>query len=167
MHVPSRAQLAASKEQKLHELRKFVPDARPEDWGFTWAGQRVQIMKKDPKKVGILQFGTEVVSSKDGTMCGLLGASPGASISVQVALDVLKTCFPSKAAEWKPKLREMIPSFGESLNSDAAMARKSLRSTAKVLELDKVPTVADGSSAVKGPAPTPMQREVVTEVPLR
>ena len=71
-------QLAASKEQKLAELRKFVPDARPEDWGFTWAGQRVQIMKKDPAKVGILQFGTEVVSSADGSMCGLLGASPGA-----------------------------------------------------------------------------------------
>ena len=79
-------ELAATKEQRLNALREFIPDAKPEDWGLTYAGQRVQIMKKDEKKVGILQFGTEVVSSKDGTMCGLLGASPGASISVQAAL---------------------------------------------------------------------------------
>ena len=92
-------------------------------------------MKKDPKKVGILQFGTEVVSSKDGSMCGLLGASPGASISVQVGLDVLKNCFPSKMAGWNPKLREMIPSFGESLNNDAAKARMNMAFTAKILEI--------------------------------
>ena len=128
-------QLLATKDQKLEALKEFIPDARPEDWGMTWAGQRVQIMKKDPKKVGILQFGTEVVSSKDGSMCGLLGASPGASISVQVGLDVLKNCFPSKMAGWNPKLREMIPSFGESLNNDAAKARMNMAFTAKILEI--------------------------------
>ena len=68
----------------MQALRKFVPDARPEDWGLTWAGQRVQIMKKDPKKIGILQFGTELVCSADGSISGLLGASPGASVAVQV-----------------------------------------------------------------------------------
>ena len=35
-------------------------------------------------QIGVLQFGTELVSAEDGTICGLLGASPGASISVQV-----------------------------------------------------------------------------------
>ena len=128
-------QLMASKEQKLEELRKFVPDARPEDWGLTWAGQRVQIMKKDEKKIGILQFGTEVVSSADGSICGLLGASPGASISVQVGLDVLKSCFPEKMAKWTPTLKEMIPSYGEKLNSDLHKARENMAYTAKVLEL--------------------------------
>ena len=128
-------ELLASKEDKLQALRKFIPDARPEDWGYTWAGQRVQIMKKDPKKIGILQFGTEVVSSADGSMCGLLGASPGASISVQVGLDVLESCFPSRIPGWKAKLCEMIPSFGETLNSDATKARQNMAYTAKVLEL--------------------------------
>lgn len=128
-------EIAASKEAKLNELRKFVPDARPEDWAYTWAGQRVQIMKKDPKKIGVLQFGTEVVSSADGSMCGLLGASPGASISVQVGLDVIKSCFPSKVAAWAPKLKEMIPSYGGNLNSDAATARENMAYTAKVLQL--------------------------------
>ena len=129
-------ELAATKEQKLQSLREFIPDARPEDWVLTHAGQRVQIMKRDPKKVGILQFGTEVVSSADGSMCGLLGASPGASISVQVGLDVLKTCFPTKMAGWKPKLTEMVPSFGENLNDDARKARENMAYTARILQLD-------------------------------
>ena len=128
-------ELLASKEDKLKALREFIPDARPEDWGYTWAGQRVQIMKKDPKKIGILQFGTEVVASEDGSMCGLLGASPGASISVQVGLDVIKSCFPSKLAAWEPKLKEMIPSHGEKLNGNADRARENMAYTAKVLGL--------------------------------
>jgi len=128
-------ELAATKEQKLQALREFIPDARAEDWAYTWAGQRVQIMKKDPKKIGVLQFGTEVVSSADGSMCGLLGASPGASVSADICLNVLKSCFPSKKADWKPKLSEMIPSYGENLNSDAHKARQNMAYTAKVLEL--------------------------------
>ena len=89
-------ELLASKEKKLEALREFIPDARGEDWSICTAGQRVQIMKKDAKKIGILQFGTEVITSEDGTISGLLGASPGASVSVQVAVDVLVRCFPGK-----------------------------------------------------------------------
>lgn len=94
-------------------------------------------MKADPKKVGILQFGTEIVSAKDGTICGLLGASPGASVSVQVGVDVMNTCFPDKMEEWKRKLTEMIPSFGENLNNDARKARQNMQYTARVLEIDR------------------------------
>merc|ERR1712060_268571 len=82
------------------------------------AGQRVQIMKKDPKKVGILQFGTEVVSSADGTICGLLGASPGASTAVQVAIDVLGKCFTKDLTRWQMELQKMIPSYGTKLSDN-------------------------------------------------
>ena len=78
----------ASKDSQLEALRKFVPDARPEDWTMVWAGQRIQIVKPDSKVFGKLEFGTEVLSSKDGTIVGLLGASPGASVSPHVAIEV-------------------------------------------------------------------------------
>jgi len=116
-------QLLASDNKKFSELQRFVPNARPEDWCMVTAGQRVQIMKKDPKKVGILQFGTEVVSAADGSICGLLGASPGASTAVQVSLDVIAKCFSKDGTfdRWRPKILEMIPSYGKKLSEDPAM----------------------------------------------
>lgn len=59
------------------------------------AGQRVQIIKKDPVRGGILQSGTEVVSSADGLIAALLGASPGASTSVSIMLQLIERCFKS------------------------------------------------------------------------
>merc|ERR1719510_923445 len=134
-------QLAASDNKKFGELQVFVPTAKPEDWCLVTAGQRVQIMKKDPKKCGILQFGTEVVAAGDGSICGLLGASPGASTAVQVALDVLAKCFgpnwtthgPSQFDKWKPQLERMIPSFGQKLSDNEALYQKIHRHTAQVL----------------------------------
>eukprot|EP00932_Pfiesteria_piscicida_P020166 SRR837773.6981.p2 GENE.SRR837773.6981~~SRR837773.6981.p2 ORF type:complete len:368 (-),score=207.64 SRR837773.6981:87-1115(-) len=115
-------QLLATDNQKFTELMQFIPNARPEDWLLCTAGQRVQIMKKDPKKVGVLQFGTEVVAAEDGSICGLLGASPGASTAVQVALDVLGRCFSKDGtfAKWKPALTKMIPSYGTKLSDNEA-----------------------------------------------
>ena len=55
-----------------------LPRARRGDWHMITAGQRVQIMKRVNGKA-VIQFGTEVVSSADGSIAGLLGASPGAS----------------------------------------------------------------------------------------
>jgi malate dehydrogenase (quinone) len=78
----------ASKDAQLAALRQFVPDAKPEDWTMVWAGQRIQIVKPDPKLIGKLEFGTEVLASKDGTIVGLLGASPGASVSPHIAIEV-------------------------------------------------------------------------------
>ena len=77
-------------------LRGFYPEAKAEDWRPEIAGQRVQIIKKDPKKGGILQFGTELVAAKDGTIAALLGASPGASVTVSIMLDLLERCFPEQ-----------------------------------------------------------------------
>mmetsp|Transcript_6095 Transcript_6095/g.12477 ORF Transcript_6095/g.12477 Transcript_6095/m.12477 type:complete len:198 (-) Transcript_6095:229-822(-) len=128
-------QLLASDNKKFAELQQFVPNARPEDWSKVTAGQRVQIMKKDPKKVGILQFGTEVVSAADGSICGLLGASPGASTAVQVALDVLAKCFSKDGTfdKWRPKLVGMIPSYGQKLSENPALFDQMHAMSAKAL----------------------------------
>ena len=129
------SELVKSHGKKVDNLRTFVPTARDEDWELIQAGQRAQVMKKDPEKGGILQFGTEVVAAEDGTIAGLLGASPGASTAVPIMLGLLKRCFPEHYAGWEPKLKGLIPTMGRRLNDDAAAAEKSMSETASVLSL--------------------------------
>ncbi len=121
--------------KKVDSLRTFMPTAKDEDWELIQAGQRAQVMKKDPDKGGILQFGTEVVTSEDGTIAGLLGASPGASTAVSIMLGLLQRCFPDRMDEWQPRLAELIPSYGESLNPRPEAAEESLSETAETLAL--------------------------------
>ena len=128
-------ELLASRAKKIAALREFMPTAKDRDWELITAGQRVQVMKRDPQKGGVLQFGTEVITGADGTIAGLLGASPGASTAAPIMLDVLARCFPARFPEWQPKLRQMIPSFGGTLSSDPDAASDSLARTAGVLEL--------------------------------
>ena len=128
-------ELLASRAKKLAALREFMPTAKDRDWELITAGQRVQVMKRDPQKGGVLQFGTEVITGADGTIAGLLGASPGASTAAPIMLDVLARCFPARFPEWQPKLRQMIPSFGRTLSSDPDAASDSLARTANALEL--------------------------------
>jgi len=108
-------QLMLTKEQRVKELREFYPNARSEDWELVVAGQRVQIIKDTQAGRGTLLFGTEVISSADGSIAALLGASPGASTAVAIMLEVIRRCFPQHLKEWEPKIKEMIPSYGESL----------------------------------------------------
>jgi malate dehydrogenase (quinone) len=129
------SELLASRAKKMAALREFMPTAKDRDWELITAGQRVQVMKKDPEKGGVLQFGTEIITGADGTIAGLLGASPGASTAAPIMLDVLGRCFPDRILDWEPKLREMIPSLGRELSADPAVADASLTETAKVLEL--------------------------------
>merc|ERR1712099_134846 len=99
---------------KLMDIRHYYPEADAEDWTLIPAGVRAQIIKKDPKtSKGMLQFGTEVVANEEGTIVGLLGASPGASTCVTIALDTLEKCFKNKPVfkGWEPKLKHMIPSW--------------------------------------------------------
>ncbi|PQA53753.1 malate:quinone oxidoreductase [Siphonobacter curvatus] len=133
-------QVRQSPEDRLNALKDYMPSARLEDWKLEVAGQRVQVIKKDPKKGGILEFGTEVVSAADGSIAALLGASPGASTSVAIMLDLLKRCFAEKSSSeaWQSKLREMIPSYGKSLAKDAALLEKSRDRTARALGLNGV-----------------------------
>jgi malate dehydrogenase (quinone) len=126
----------ASREKQLDALRQYMPAARAEDWRMISAGQRVQVMKKDPKKGGVLQFGTEVITGAEGTIAGLLGASPGASTAVHAMLDVMQQCFPEKFEnDWKSRVIEHIPAYGTGLNHDAAASEASLAHTAELLGL--------------------------------
>lgn len=126
-------ELLATPAKRFRTLREFVPNARPEDWYRITAGQRVQIMKRDASGKPVIQFGTEVVAGADGSIAGLLGASPGASTAVPIMLDVLQKCFPDRLEGWHDRLTELIPSYGTQLSASAATAKKSLARTAKVL----------------------------------
>jgi malate dehydrogenase (quinone) len=129
-------QLVARPSTKFAELENFFPGAKPEDWYRITAGQRVQVIKKDKKKLGVLQFGTEVVSSADGSIAGLLGASPGASTAVPIMLSLLEKCFPDRIEAWKPALTAMVPSYGKQLAEDPKLAEKTIKRTAKVLAIN-------------------------------
>ncbi|GAA1995171.1 malate:quinone oxidoreductase [Microbacterium pumilum] len=128
-------ELLKNHAKKVDSLRTFMPTAKDEDWELLNAGQRAQVMKKDADKGGVLQFGTEVVTGADGTIAGLLGASPGASTAVSIMLGLLKTCFPDRIAQWEPTLAELVPSYGETLNNDPAEARETIERTAEALAL--------------------------------
>ena len=128
-------ELMKNHAKKVDSLRTFMPTAKDEDWELIQAGQRAQVMKKDPEKGGILQFGTEVVTGADGTIAGLLGASPGASTAVSIMLGLLKTCFPQQIDDWEPRLRELIPSYGDTLNARPEAAEGVLTETAQTLAL--------------------------------
>lgn len=119
-------QVRQSPDERIEALRDFVPDAKKEDWELEIAGQRVQVIKKDAEHGGVLEFGTEVVASADGSLAALLGASPGASTAVSIMLNVLERCFSKqmKTKEWKDKLQKLIPSYGQSLAEDAALTQK-------------------------------------------
>ena len=129
------SQVLASKSGKFESLREFMPTADPEDWYQITAGQRVQVMKKDADKGGVLQFGTEVVASEDGSIAGLLGASPGASTAVPIMLDVLQRCFPDRIDGWKKPLTRMIPSYGSPLSNAPKRTATMVAKTAKVLQI--------------------------------
>lgn len=117
-------QLMLSKEQRMQELREFVPTAKSEDWDLVVAGQRVQVIKDTEKGgKGTLQFGTEVVTAGDGSVAALLGASPGASTAVSVMLEIVNKCFPQQIKAWEPKIKQMIPSYGVSLSQNPDLLR--------------------------------------------
>jgi malate dehydrogenase (quinone) len=128
-------QVLQSPQDRLDALREFFPNATLKDWKLSTAGQRVQIIKQDAKKGGVLQFGTEVVSAADGSIAALLGASPGASTAVDVMVHILEKCFSSRMAAWKPKLQEMIPSYGHKLVNDAELYRTTRAKADAVLGL--------------------------------
>ncbi|MER2260751.1 MAG: malate:quinone oxidoreductase [Psychrobacillus sp.] len=137
-------QVMLSKEQRLEELRIFIPDAKAEDWDLVVAGQRVQVIKDtEAGGKGTLQFGTEVITAEDGSIAALLGASPGASTAVPVMLDVLKRCFPDHITEWEPKIKEMIPSYGVSLMNNPELLKDVHADTAETLRLKADQKVAE------------------------
>jgi malate dehydrogenase (quinone) len=133
------SQLKLTHEDRVAALREYVPNAQSKDWELKEAGQRVQVIKKDKKEGGILEFGTEVVVAEDGTVAALLGASPGASTAVAAMLGLLPKCFSkqSKSEAWQAKLKEMTPSFGVALGKDEKLLKETRQRTSKVLGLSK------------------------------
>jgi len=124
-------------DDKLQSLRAYLPNAQKDDWELEIAGQRVQVIKKDKEHGGVLEFGTEVVTAADGTLAALLGASPGASTSVGVMLNVIQKCFAGNLAtkEWQQKVRQMIPSFGQKLTENSGLCDDIRARTSKLLAL--------------------------------
>jgi malate dehydrogenase (quinone) len=133
-------QVFESKATRFEALRAFLPKLEEADWREEVAGQRVQIIKRDPQHGGVLEFGTEIVSAADESLVALLGASPGASTAVWIAIEVIERCFRRELTErgWAAKLKAMVPSYGVSLIDDADLCRRVRAETAEVLHLRNV-----------------------------
>lgn len=131
-------QVRLKPKDRINALREYVPNARSKDWKIERAGQRVQVIKKDEKEGGVLEFGTEVITTADGTLSVLLGASPGASTAVSIMIDLVGRCFKEKleTAEWQEKLKMMIPSFGQMLNNNPILLDEIRKNTGEVLKLN-------------------------------
>jgi malate dehydrogenase (quinone) len=106
------------------------------DWKLTTAGQRVQAIRPALRRGGALEFDTTVLAAADGSIAGLLGASPGASTAVSAMLDVLQRCFPDRYQAWLPTLKGMVPSLGASLSREPVLAEELWSWSTKALGLD-------------------------------
>ena len=131
------SQVMLSDDDRFEALQEYYPQAKKEDWRLWQAGQRVQIIKRDEEKGGVLRLGTEVVSDKDGTVAALLGASPGASTAAPIMLHLMEKVFKDKVAtpEWQAKLKTIIPSYGTKLNGNVEATERELENTSRVLGL--------------------------------
>jgi malate dehydrogenase (quinone) len=106
-----------SMADRMAVLHIFYPEARASDWKLIDAGIRVQAIKQTDGEAGIVHYGTEVITNSDRSLSALLGASPGASVSVNIVLEVIKLCFPQLLASdaGKARLKEMIPTYDEDI----------------------------------------------------
>jgi malate dehydrogenase (quinone) len=130
-------QLLQSESRRVQVLREFFPSAVDSDWELGIAGQRVQVIRRAKGKGGVLDFGTTVLSAADGSIAGLLGASPGASTAVPAMLDVMERCFGDRYKSWSPKLKEIVPSLGTELSGEPALFEEVWSWGTKVLKLDR------------------------------
>ena len=132
------SEVMQSHKDRVDALRNFYPEAKDSDWTLAYAGQRVQIIKEDKQKGGgKLEFGTEAIVAEDGSLAALLGASPGASTTVNTILGILERSFPERVAssEWQNKLTTMVPSYGQSLIDNTDLLLKVRQHTLTTLEL--------------------------------
>ncbi|WP_223538957.1 malate dehydrogenase (quinone) [Pseudomonas sp. BF-R-12] len=150
-------QLMLSDEDRLNALKEYFPNAKAEDWRLWQAGQRVQIIKRDEAAGGVLKLGTEIVASADGTIVGLLGASPGASTAAPIMLTVLQKVFKDKVASpaWQEKLHQIVPSYGTQLNGSPEKVAQEWAYTAKVLQLTPPPAIGQVAAPAAAPAEAP------------
>jgi malate dehydrogenase (quinone) len=152
-------QVMLTEEDRFEALKEYYPDAKKEDWKLIQAGQRVQIIKKDADKGGVLKLGTEIVTDQQKTVAALLGASPGASTAAPIALSVMQKLFPEefKSAEWQAKIHKMIPGYGQKLNDNVPMLQQVWNDTAATLQLTTPPVINMDGKAAEAPAAQPEQ----------
>ena len=131
-------EVTKTNEGRFKTLLSYYPEANIKDWKPIIAGQRVQVIKKD-KGIPTIEFGTEVITSEDHSLAALLGASPGASTSVHIMMELMFNCF-GKGRDWTDfmsKLKKIIPSYGNYLNEDEDLFKEVERITATFLKLDE------------------------------
>jgi malate dehydrogenase (quinone) len=128
-------QVLQSEKARFRALEEFVPTATSDGWDLITAGQRVQVIKQDTAGRGVLQFGTELIVGAEGTIAGLLGASPGASTATSAMLTLLERCFPDRIDGWRPLLQQAIPSYGHKLSEEPALLAEVFADTTRTLEL--------------------------------
>jgi len=152
-------QVMLTEEDRFEALKEYYPDAKKEDWKLIQAGQRVQIIKKDADKGGVLKLGTEIVTDQQKTVAALLGASPGASTAAPIALSVMQKLFPEefKSAEWQAKIHKMIPGYGQKLNDNVPMLQQVWNDTAATLQLTTPPVINMDGKAAQAQAAQPEQ----------
>jgi malate dehydrogenase (quinone) len=126
-------------KSRMQALREHYPLAKDKDWTLIHAGQRVQIIKKKSLFDGQIEFGTEVVTSKDGSLAALLGASPGASVAVKAMVELIETCFPERTntPEWQDKMLEMLPSYHKPLEDDEELLQRVRKQNLDILGLNE------------------------------
>ncbi len=148
-------QLMLSDDDRMKALREYFPKANKDDWRLWQAGQRVQIIKRDANKGGVLKLGTEIVSAQDGSIAALLGASPGASTAAPIMLDLMKQVFKDKLATpaWQAKIREIVPSYGTQLNSRPDRVYQEWTTTSEILQLAAPPQINLNVPAASSPPP--------------
>lgn len=147
---------------RMAELRRYYPQARDEDWRLVTAGQRVQIIKRDDEKGARLEFGTEIVTDEDASIAALLGASPGASTSPKIMLDVLERVFPAQVmTTWNARIKQAVPSYGRKLNDSVVLTNEIRGMTSRALGLPHVEVPADEASAPQAPSDLPRAAEAV------
>ena len=156
------SQVMLSDDDRFEALKEYYPQAKKEDWRLWQAGQRVQIIKKDAEKGGVLKLGTEVVVDEQKTISALLGASPGASTAAPITLNVLKQMFPQQfnSPEWQSRIHAIVPSYGQKLNGNVALTQQVWDDTAATLQLTKPPVIqmpAAAPTATAKPAETPRE----------
>jgi len=150
-------QVMLSDEDRFNALKEYFPEAKQSDWKLWQAGQRVQIVKKDADKGGVLKLGTEIVTDQQKTIAALLGASPGASTAAPIMLNVIEKLFPQqvKTPQWQARIKQVVPSYGQKLNSDPALAQQVWDHTAEVLMLTPPPRIQMSAPAgTQAPAST-------------
>lgn len=87
----------------------------------------------------MLEFGTELVCTADGTLAALLGASPGASTAVTAMLQVMEKCFTENynSINWQQQFKNIIPTFGKKWTEYDLLCTEIREWTHDILQLER------------------------------